>query len=443
MAGAARTSHPRRAGDQRPRLAGETCGALIYSQAKRGHMGRSAMDIPSPAVSFVGRHNSGKTTFIERLIRELAGRGLDVGTVKHHGHGDFEIDVPGKDSWRHRAAGASETVISAPGKIAKVKTIDGEAEGADVVRGMPNHDIVLVEGYRKCGFPSIEVMRAGNAADEQAAEDFARRVGDAGQPAASPEKLPTDATVGVVTDIPRAAEAARILGIPVFGFDDVEAVADFLQASYTRPRLTVAVQAGGQSTRMGRDKATVPFLGQPLVARLVERMAPVADEVIVTTNDPDGLSFLEDLFPTLGIRLVPDALDAPGAVPGIYTALQAANHDQVAIVACDMVCASPRLAEAELLELCRTGADAVVPKNRNGFEPFHAVYRKSTCLPVALDMAERGVPRAKELFARVKTCEFTMRQVRAAEPAGWCFANANTPEELRLLERMVESNEIA
>ena len=62
------------------------------------------IDIPSPAVAVVGRHNSGKTTLIERLIAELTGRGLDVGSIKHHSHRGFDIDIPGKDSYRHRAA---------------------------------------------------------------------------------------------------------------------------------------------------------------------------------------------------------------------------------------------------------------------------------------------------------------------------------------------------
>ena len=80
-------------------------------------------DIPSPAVAVVGRHNSGKTTLIERLIAELVGRGLDVGSIKHHSHRGFDIDIPGKDSYRHRAAGASETVIAAPGQVARILSL--------------------------------------------------------------------------------------------------------------------------------------------------------------------------------------------------------------------------------------------------------------------------------------------------------------------------------
>ena len=59
--------------------------------------------IPSPAVSVVGRHNSGKTTLVEAVIARLVADGLDIGSVKHHGHVGFDIDIPGKDSYRHRA----------------------------------------------------------------------------------------------------------------------------------------------------------------------------------------------------------------------------------------------------------------------------------------------------------------------------------------------------
>ena len=132
------------------------------------------IDIPSPAIAIVGRHNSGKTTLIERLIAELVDRGYDVGSIKHHSHVGFDIDYPGKDSYRHRAAGASETVIAAPGQVARIKTIEGEAECNELVRSMPGHDIVVVEGYRKSGLPTIEIMRAGNAADAHTAEVFLR-----------------------------------------------------------------------------------------------------------------------------------------------------------------------------------------------------------------------------------------------------------------------------
>ncbi len=132
----------------------------------------SALIFPSPAVAIVGRHNSGKTTLVTKLIAEFVARGYDVGSIKHHSHVGFDIDIPGKDSYRHRQAGASETIIAAPGTVARVATVDGDSECANLVASMPGHDIVLVEGYRKSGLPSIEIMRAANPADAAVARAF-------------------------------------------------------------------------------------------------------------------------------------------------------------------------------------------------------------------------------------------------------------------------------
>lgn len=437
------------------------------------------IDIPSPAIAIVGRHNSGKTTLIERLIAELVGRGLDVGSIKHHSHRAFDIDHPGKDSYRHRAAGASETVIAAPGQVARIKTIEGEEECADLVRSMPGHDIIVVEGYRKSGLATIEVMRAANEADAHTAEVFLRgaREGlplgadftqlgrgegmradagaavcaetdvDAVAPAGADagetpfaaderEKMPAGSTVAVVTDIPAAREAAVLYGIPAFDLDDVAGLADFLGEHYVRPRVTVVIQAGGESRRMGRSKATVPFAGRPLICRLVERLQPVADELIITTNEAENLGFLYEMYPHAGIRLVADIHNERGALPGLYTALQAASNPYVAVVACDMVFASARLVVAEALAMHESGADVVAPSNKHGFEPLHAMYRKEGCLGPVRDRVQRGEKRVQSFFGdpAVTVLPFTQDRVLHVEPRGGCFINANTPEELARIE---------
>jgi len=410
--------------------------------------------VPSPAIAVVGRHNSGKTTLVVQLISELVARGYDVGSVKHHHKQGFDIDIPGKDSYRQREAGASETVIACPGQVARIKTVEGELECADIVSTMPGHDIVIVEGYRKSGLPTIEVMRAANEADANVAAAFAHGARN-GAPLGVDftqesrgerafevdpdiaQKAPTANTVAVATDIAQAREAAATYDIPAFGLNDIKAIADFLESGYIRPRVTVVIQAGGESRRMGQSKALVPFAGRPLICRMVERLAPVADELIITTNEADRLAFLKDEYPNLNLRLVGDLHNFRGALPGLHTALDAASNPYVAVVACDMVFASPRLVAAEAVAMQESGADAVVPVNKHGFEPFHALYRREGCLPAMTELLNNGEKRAQAFYDKVKVREFTQAEVFKAEPRGACFVNANTPDELRALEAIV------
>ena len=407
------------------------------------------IDVPSPAIAIVGRHNSGKTTLIEKVIAELTRRGSDVGSIKHHSHLGIEVDYPGKDSYRHREAGATETVIAAPDLLARIRTLTHEVECSDIIATMPGHDIVVVEGYRKSGLPTIEVMRAGNERDVAVAAAFAEGArkgvtlgtdfvqegrGTDEFAAEKSSKMPTADTVAVVTDIPDAQEAARIFNIPSFGFDDIEAIVDFLDEHFVRPRVSVVIQAGGESRRMGRSKATVPFAGRPLICRLIDRLSIVADEVIITTNEADNLQFLYEQYPELDLKLVPDTFEFRGALPGLYTALTAARNPYVAVVACDMVFASGRLVVAESLCMAETGADVVVPVNQHGFEPFHALYRRDTCIPAVRAALDAGEKRAQAFFGDVDVFEFSQDRVLAAEPRGGCFINANTPEELKRIE---------
>ncbi len=410
------------------------------------------VNIPSPAISIVGRHNSGKTTLIEQVIKELVARGHDVGSIKHHSHVGFDIDYPGKDSYRHRAAGASEVVIAAPDMLARVKMLQEEVECNDIVRSMPGHDIIVVEGYRKSGLPTIEIMRSGNPADVSVAQVFvegarsgaslgtdftqiARGVAEEHK-ADLKHKMPTSDTVAIVTDIPEARDAAALYNIPAFDLNNTGDLVDFLEDHYVRPRVTVVIQAGGESRRMGRSKATVPFDGRPLICRLVERLAPAADELIITTNEAENLGFLAEQYPDLDIKLVSDAFDFRGALPGLFTALQAASNPFVAVVACDMVFASASLVVAESIAMAETDADVVVPVNQHGYEPFHAMYRRSGCLGAVRRALDRGEKRAQSFFDddEVTVLEFAQERVLEVEPRGGCFINANTPDELKRLQ---------
>ncbi len=111
-----------------------------------------------PFVSVVGNSGSGKTTFIEKLIPELIGRGLKVGTIKHDVHG-FEIDKPGKDSWRHKHAGASATVISSPYQIGMVMDVAHDHKPDELLSYFNGMDIILTEGYKGGDHPKMEIFR--------------------------------------------------------------------------------------------------------------------------------------------------------------------------------------------------------------------------------------------------------------------------------------------
>ena len=176
------------------------------------------------ALAFVGKQNSGKTVLLEKLIAELTGRGLCVGTLKHHSHAGFEYDVEGKDSWRHARAGSRFTAISAPDKIAMVRELDAPEEAANTLasmvaistageaQGTRPLDIILVEGYRHSGLPTVELFRADNPKDAE------RQLGGEGND-----------IIAVVTDIPRIKSAATEQSLPSFSFEDTKQLAEFIE----------------------------------------------------------------------------------------------------------------------------------------------------------------------------------------------------------------------
>ena len=161
-----------------------------------------------PIVSIVGRADSGKTTFLEKLIAELAGRGVRVATVKHHLH-DYETDVPGKDSWRHAQAGSAVAMVSSPEKLSLVQKVEREMTLPELaaIAAAAGSEILLSEGYKREGVNRVEILRRGS----------------------SDELLPTtEALVALVTDMPQAAPE----GVSVFGLDDASGVADLVQSRF-------------------------------------------------------------------------------------------------------------------------------------------------------------------------------------------------------------------
>lgn len=112
-------------------------------------------------ISVIGKKNAGKTTVIERLIVELKTRGYKVATVKHHIHYGFSIDEPGKDTWRHAAAGADTVVISSPDRLVMLKSTEKEAYLDEIVASYMNiEDFVITEGYARADTPKVVVAES-------------------------------------------------------------------------------------------------------------------------------------------------------------------------------------------------------------------------------------------------------------------------------------------
>lgn len=154
-----------------------------------------------PVISIVGRSDCGKTTYLEKLIREIKQRGYKVATIKHDVHG-FDIDKPGKDTWRHAQAGADIVCISSPQKMAMIKKVDQELLLEEVAAHIDGVDIIFTEGYKRESKCRIEVFRK-EACDS---------------PLCSPEEL-----------LAMATDTAIYQDIPHFSVDDPVAMADFLE----------------------------------------------------------------------------------------------------------------------------------------------------------------------------------------------------------------------
>jgi len=204
--------------------------------------------------------------------------------------------------------------------------------------------------------------------------------------------------------------------------------------------LSVVIQAGGQSSRMGEDKALKPFLGRPLIQRVIDRVAPIADELIVTTNRLEDYSFIQT-------RLVSDLIPDRGALGGLYTAIASATHPFVAVVACDMPFASPKLIESMSRLMIQQEADVVIArvaleqgnKSSRGYEPLHAVYRRATCLPAIESAIEADKWKVIAWFPQVKVQELTEDELNSLDPNRLAFWNVNTPDEFAEAERIASA----
>lgn len=160
----------------------------------------------TPIITFVGKSGTGKTTFLEKLIPALKRRGLRLAVLKHDAH-HFEMDKPGKDTYRFTAAGADVVTISNSEKFALIEQPPAELTLTEIISRLPQVDLVLTEGYKKNPYPKIEIHRAC-----------------LNRPLLSPEAQ----LLAVVTDEPLP------LRVPQLSLEDVSGCADVIMAYLAR-----------------------------------------------------------------------------------------------------------------------------------------------------------------------------------------------------------------
>lgn len=158
-------------------------------------------------ITIVGKSDSGKTTLLEKLIAELTGRGYRIGTVKH-AHDGFEMDKDGKDSWRHRKAGAHATLVITDDKIAMIRD-----DRTGYIEKMQTYlfdvDIILAEGFKRQKLPKIEIFRTNSGHKE-------------------PLCMEDQTLIAFVTD------SGYKPNVPVFGLEDIGRIADFIEENHLR-----------------------------------------------------------------------------------------------------------------------------------------------------------------------------------------------------------------
>ncbi len=207
----------------------------------------SSIPLPShkmpPVISFIARPNHGKTTLLEKLLAELAGRGLRVGVIKHHVH-NFEFDRQGKDTWRLKKAGAHTVILSAPTGIGMTRDVEYDTPIPELVaRHFSDMDLVCTEGYKWEGYPKVEVFR--------------RAIG--GEPLAGRNR----------TWAAFVSDADIDTDLPCFGLDDIAPLADYLIATYIKER---------------RLRMTLHCTGRPIQLNAAEARR-LADVVLATLAD--------------------------------------------------------------------------------------------------------------------------------------------------------------
>lgn len=189
---------------------------------------------------------------------------------------------------------------------------------------------------------------------------------------------------------------------------------------------SIVIQAGGKSSRMGQDKSFLPVCGKLLFELVMEKVTGLGDDLVITSNEPEKFRG----YPATVVR--DEYLDV-GALAGLHAGIKAAKNDLVIAVANDMPFISVELL-AYMQQQIQPDVDVVIPCSGKGYEPFHAIYRKSTCLPAIEKAILDHKKRIISWFEDVNVLTMDESVLQLYDPKGLAFFNVNTEEDLRFAE---------
>ncbi len=187
--------------------------------------------------------------------------------------------------------------------------------------------------------------------------------------------------------------------------------------------VSIAILAGGQSSRMGRDKSFVELMGKPLIAHVIERVRQLSLPMMIIANQPES-------YQAFGLPVFTDVLPNRSSLAGLYSAIYHSPSDYTLCVACDMPFLNPALL-TYMIGLS-TGYDAIVPIIGDHPQGLHAIYRKA-CLAPMLQHLEQNHLRIRDLYVLINTCRVDEDTLRQHDSNLDSFINVNTPEALVLV----------
>lgn len=196
---------------------------------------------------------------------------------------------------------------------------------------------------------------------------------------------------------------------------------------------SIVILAGGKSSRMGVDKSHINLFGKLMIDRIIERIGSKGNEIIVVSNEVIK-------FSTDKVKIVPDYYQNYGALAGLQAGIKEAKNDLVLVVANDMP-----FINLELFDYMRQrmvpGVDVVIPDNGRGLEPFHAIFRKKSCLPAIEKVIQEQSKRIISWFPLVKVVIVEESVIDSLDPEGLAFFNVNTPVDLQRAEQIIANME--